>query len=215
MATQLRYWRPDPRRPPQAELERQQLLLQRPTVAAQHHPGADRDDADLGFGRRRSRGLPLPHDIGQEPRAGRAGLGELLVGAVAVVPDCRARHEHLGRTAQLGESSGQGSSAVDAAVANGRLVLGGPAVVADTGTREIDDGVVAFQPGWVVDGPGFRIPANLVLAGRAPDQPGDGVPVRLQRHREGGADQPVRAGEDNPHLVVTPTCCRRRPDTVR
>ena len=73
-----------------------------------------------------------------------------------------------------------------------------PAPVADADARQMHDGIDTLE-GADVDLPRGRIPVGLARLRLAPHEPVDLVASRLERLREGGPDQPVRPGDDDPH----------------
>ena len=87
----------------QAEAGQAGEPLEHAAGPAQHDAGADPRHPDARRGGRLGGGLPGHGHVGEEARARRAGLGELLVVPVAVDADGRAGHEHR----RLGGQRGQ------------------------------------------------------------------------------------------------------------
>ena len=121
---QLIHCRPVPSRPGHAEPEHRQHLGQRSALARQHDARAHDRHAHLRplLGQRSKLGLPGLHHIGQEAGALRAGGRESFVAAVAVVAAGRALHERGNARAVFPHGPHQLSRAVDARVADQRLL---------------------------------------------------------------------------------------------
>ena len=199
-AIQLIHWRPDPKRPPRPTLNSGSILPQRPALRGQHDAGAQVHDPRAGaLGRRRAR-LPRLGDLGEEPGAGRRALVELLVAAVAVEADRRARQQHA--AARPRAAAIDSASSVVARVRDSsdlRLYSSRPALVADAGAGEVDDGVDAGERPRV-EPPGVRVPADLAGRRRRAHDRHRLVAVGAQARHERGADQPVGTGDGDAHV---------------
>ena len=189
---------PRPQPSADAELEREQQLAQGATLA---RSGRSRCAGGRPGCRRPPRARsppPTPHHLGQEARARAARLGQLLVAPVARSsrPPSPTRAPRAAGRAR--PASGQQRRALDPAVPDGGLVVVGPPVVADAGAGQVDDRVVAFEGGGV-DGPPPGVPAASPAAvGEPRTRRVTWWPSR-SRLDDGAADEPVRAGDDDPH----------------
>ena len=144
---QLCHWSPLPILPPRPNLNSGSCFLSAPPFARQHDARAEVHDAGAGgFGH--ARGLfPLHADVGEEPcRRALDCLVEFLVAARAVDADRRAGQQHRGPV--LGGRRSASEISVVPFVrlsSSSRLYVVGPALVADAGAGEVDDGIDAVE----------------------------------------------------------------------
>ena len=167
---------------------------QRPALGRQDDARPHEGHRGARVDRRGRGGLPGLHDVGEVATARWAGLGELLVTAVAVVADRGPRHEPH-RVVPRGDRRRNGVGAVRARREDLVLVRGRPAVVPDPGAGEVDDAVDAVEDVRVEHAAG-GVPADLVgRPRRAAHQPDDLVAALTERGDESGADQPGGSGD--------------------
>ena len=145
----------------EADLEQRQQLGQRAGLAVEHDAGAQVHDAHAG--RRRAGAVHASHastTSARKPSPRARLLVELLVAAVAVEPDRRAGQQQL--RAALGPPMVSASNVVVRVprLQHLALVLVAPALVADAGAGQVDDGVDADER-LGVEPAGSRIPADL------------------------------------------------------
>ncbi len=129
---------------------------QRPAGGRLHDPGAHPHHPGTGLLGRGRRVLPVGDDVGQEPVAALAVLGQrLLAPVVAVVADRRCADQHLGPVGGLRDQLGQPASRTDPAVADRGAVIVGEAA-RDRGAREVDHRVGRRPAGQDRDLSGFH-----------------------------------------------------------
>jgi hypothetical protein len=146
----------------EGQLEQRQLLLQRAALRGEHDARAQQRGAHTGIGGGPGGLLPLHADVGEERGAGcRGRLVEHLVAARPVPADGRTRQEHRRLAVDLRDGASQQAGGERAAGQQFALVLVGPAVVADAGTRQVDDRVGAVDDGRVERACG-RVPQRFV-----------------------------------------------------
>ena len=154
---QLRYWSPEPIRPPSPTRKRGSCLPQAPPWRLQHDAGAEEHDPDAGLRRRLRRCLPGPADLGQESGSRRRVLGQFLVPPVAVDADGRGTDQDGGRRRQAGRRCRPAGGWSRPAVEDDPLAVRRPPPVADAGTGQVDDAVERDPPARVR--PGRSCPA--------------------------------------------------------
>jgi len=138
-------------------------------VGGEDEPGARVHDAQARVLGRSGGGLPGTDHIGQETPPKPAVLGEKLVAAVTVGAHCRTAHECDGLP-EIGQRRGNSGSAIDARGKDLVLVCRGPPMIAQAGSREVNDGRKAGELTGV-DRSRRRVPANLLAGSRlAADQ---------------------------------------------
>jgi len=196
--TQLIHCRPDPSRPPRPTLNGRAIRGRTPPLLSR-----------TSEVRRRATRMPAAaagtvadsqarHNFSEEAGARPAGLRQLLIAAIAVVPDGRARHEHRGPVGGGGQGVGQQRSALAAAFEDLALLRGVPAAPADALAGQVDDPVQALEVASV-ELPGERIPGDRAGAiGGAHDGDHD-VAVGLEPDPQRAAHQPTRPGDGDPH----------------
>ena len=123
--------------------------------------------------------LPGDDDLGQEAGPGRAGLGELLVAAVAVHADGGPGDEHRWLGVQRGERLGEQAGALRPALEDLALLLVGPALLGDALAGEVHDAVETLETGRV-----------------------DVAALDVPRHGAGGRAAGARRPHDAHHLVA-------------
>ena len=207
------HWRPPPSGPFDAEPAGRSMPLE-----ARRRPGRARSRcARWRRGCRRSpparaSASQARATSAQEVVAGRRLLGHLLVAAAPVDADRARRHEHLRRRGGGQQALDQVARAELARLADGALLGVGPAAL-HVLRGEVHDRVDARQrlgrrrP--LERAPRVH-PLHVRLRVGGAGEGDDGVPVRGQGFNEGAADEPGRAGDEDPHVPSFRTPMRRR-----
>jgi hypothetical protein len=196
-----------------AEFEGGEHLAERAAAGPEHDAGACRHHADA----RRLRGecLPLPvdADAGQEIIRRRRRFGELLVAAVAVEADGRGRDEHGRLVRGLRDALHEMTRAKDTAVANPRLLGGGPPALGHRLAGQVEDDV---DP---VERLGGRRPLLRIPAYDPPGQVADDVSRTIgiagddhgpiEQPQEPGPDESCGTGDESGHRRVPLRCGER------
>src|SRR5690349_17273607 len=120
-----------------SKAERQQHLLERATVSAQHDSNTQADSTNAGLGCGRSCRFPLAADFREESGAGGTALIQNFITTIAVVSDCRSTNECRWRLLSFRHRVREILRAHDAALANTLLLCFRPAS-RNTLSREMD-----------------------------------------------------------------------------
>ena len=179
--------------------ERGHQAPEQAAVDREHRTGADVSDPDTCVRGRFRRVFPLLAHVGEESAAGRGRLGERLVAVRPVVVDAGRRDQHRRLVRETGERAGEHVRALRARLEDEPLARRRPALVADAGAGEMDDGVDALEPGGV-DRTRVGIPGELVGAGRGTaHDPHGAVTGPRERGNERRSDQPARPRDRDVH----------------
>jgi hypothetical protein len=147
------------------EPRRRHHLREHSAVGAQHETRPGRHHPDARQCSQAGGRLPLTADVGEEAVARIAVLGEHFVAPVAVPVDAGCADEDPRLRREPGERLRQQRGTTGAALLDERLAFVGPALVADSRTGEMHDGLHALERPDV-DGASCGIPAHRRLTDR-------------------------------------------------
>ena len=190
-----------------AEPQDREPAAEGPAVGVGDRARARVHHADARLAGRVRRRLPGDADAGEERRADRPGLVDAVGPGVAVVAAGRARDEHAGRRAALGDRGRQAHRGRDPPVEDLPLVGVVPALAGHARARQVDHraGIVDRIPYGEVGPPSPqpRLPPHLVRP------PG----ARAARARPRRARQPATSEQRRPDQPRRPRDDDLHPDT--
>src|SRR6266498_1542806 len=144
-----------------SEAKRQQHLLERATVIAQHYSNSQVHGTNAGLSCLRSCRFPLAADLRKESCAGRTPLIQNFSATTTVVSNCRSTNERRRQLLSFRQRSRQVLRAHDATLANPGLLRFRPAS-SNAFTREVDHSIKSGDKLW--RDRAHRIPADFMGA---------------------------------------------------